>query len=256
MAIERGTTYVLMGTPRARNALRRLTAPALPFRLLQLLPGVDLRIVADRSRRTPRRRMTAVLHHPADLAILARVLGTLYARDRRQRARRSPQVPTESSSPSPDTRSRAGALDAALRLALADHATLVPVFLVRVPMQLGLDSPLPRQCSEGLPLLETIEQRAATLGVTVDARVDRGRTLRHAMRQAMTHEHFDRLVVAAASARSEGFGSEDIAWLLDHAPGEVVIVRPGGDDRIRPGGRSSSAHRLIHARETAGSLAR
>jgi two-component system sensor histidine kinase KdpD len=52
VAVERGTTYVLMGTPKPRSALRRLTRPALPFRLLQLLPGVDLRIVADRSRRT------------------------------------------------------------------------------------------------------------------------------------------------------------------------------------------------------------
>jgi two-component system, OmpR family, sensor histidine kinase KdpD len=51
IAGERGSTYVLMGTPRPRNALRRLTQPALPFRLLQLLPGTDLRIVADRSRR-------------------------------------------------------------------------------------------------------------------------------------------------------------------------------------------------------------
>jgi two-component system sensor histidine kinase KdpD len=52
VAAERGTTYVLMGTPRPRSALRRLMQPALPFRLLQLLPGIDLRIVADRSRRT------------------------------------------------------------------------------------------------------------------------------------------------------------------------------------------------------------
>jgi two-component system sensor histidine kinase KdpD len=51
IAKERGTTYVLMGRPKPRNALRRLTQPALPFRLLGLLPGVDLRIVADR---TPR----------------------------------------------------------------------------------------------------------------------------------------------------------------------------------------------------------
>ena len=51
VAAERGTTYVLMGTPKPRSALRRLTRPALPFRLLQLLPGVDLRIVADRTRR-------------------------------------------------------------------------------------------------------------------------------------------------------------------------------------------------------------
>jgi two-component system, OmpR family, sensor histidine kinase KdpD len=52
VAAERGTTYVLMGTPKPRNAVRRLLQPALPFRLLSLLPGVDLRIVADRTRRT------------------------------------------------------------------------------------------------------------------------------------------------------------------------------------------------------------
>jgi two-component system sensor histidine kinase KdpD len=51
VAEERGTTYVLMGTPRPRVPLARLTRPALPFRLLQTLPGVDVRIVADRSRR-------------------------------------------------------------------------------------------------------------------------------------------------------------------------------------------------------------
>ncbi len=52
VARDRGTTYVLMGTPKARPAWRRLTQSALPFRLIELLPGVDLRIVADRTRRT------------------------------------------------------------------------------------------------------------------------------------------------------------------------------------------------------------
>ena len=51
VADDRGTTYILMGRPKARSAWRRLTQPALPFRLLSLLPGVDLRIVADRTRR-------------------------------------------------------------------------------------------------------------------------------------------------------------------------------------------------------------
>ena len=52
VARDRGTTYMLMGTPQPRSALRRLTQPALPDRLLALLPGVDLRIVADRTQRT------------------------------------------------------------------------------------------------------------------------------------------------------------------------------------------------------------
>jgi two-component system sensor histidine kinase KdpD len=56
IATERGTTYVLMGTPTARGALSRLTKPALPFRLLGLLPGIDLRIVADRSQRKVKTR--------------------------------------------------------------------------------------------------------------------------------------------------------------------------------------------------------
>ena len=51
VATERATTYVLMGTPQPRGALRRLTTPSLVFRLLALLPGVDLRIVADRTER-------------------------------------------------------------------------------------------------------------------------------------------------------------------------------------------------------------
>jgi two-component system sensor histidine kinase KdpD len=51
VAGEHGTTYVLMGTPKPRGALRRLTGPALPYRLLAALPGVDLRIVADRTQR-------------------------------------------------------------------------------------------------------------------------------------------------------------------------------------------------------------
>ena len=53
VARERGTTYVLMGVPRERRGLRRLVEP-LHDRLLKLLPGVDLRIVADRAeRRSP-----------------------------------------------------------------------------------------------------------------------------------------------------------------------------------------------------------
>ena len=47
VARERGTTYVLMGVPGGRRGMLRFTEP-LHDRLLKLLPGVDLRIVADR----------------------------------------------------------------------------------------------------------------------------------------------------------------------------------------------------------------
>jgi two-component system, OmpR family, sensor histidine kinase KdpD len=50
VAAERGTTYVLIGQPPPRTGLRRF-GESLPDRLLRKLPGVDVRIVADRSRR-------------------------------------------------------------------------------------------------------------------------------------------------------------------------------------------------------------
>ncbi len=123
-------------------------------------------------------------------------------------------------------------LDTALRLARAEEATLVPVFLARVPLHLPLDAPLPRQADTALPLQEAIEQRAAAFAVAVDARIARGRTSRHALRQTIRHERFDRIVIAAATPGGHGFGPEDIAWLLEHAPGEIVILRPGGADPV------------------------
>lgn len=171
------------------------------------------------------------------LGLAVVVLGGLHARDRRRRARTMSTSAERILFPFAGHALSRRALDAALRIALAEGATLVPVFLARVPMQMPLDIPLVRQCGEGMPLLETIEQRAVAVGVPVDARIERGRTFRHALREAIDHEHFDRIVVAAASARSEGFHGDDIAWLLDHAPGEVLIVRPDGADDLNGNGR-------------------
>ena len=50
VARRQGTTYILMGRSRPPRGLARLRAP-LPQRLMELLPGVDVRIVADRSAR-------------------------------------------------------------------------------------------------------------------------------------------------------------------------------------------------------------
>jgi two-component system sensor histidine kinase KdpD len=50
VACRRGTTYILMGRARPARGLARLRAP-LPQRLMERLPGVDVRIVADRARR-------------------------------------------------------------------------------------------------------------------------------------------------------------------------------------------------------------
>ena len=50
VAGERNSTYVLIGTPSPRRGVKRLAEP-LTDRLVRALPGVDVRIVADRSKR-------------------------------------------------------------------------------------------------------------------------------------------------------------------------------------------------------------
>lgn len=117
-------------------------------------------------------------------------------------------------------------LDAALRLAAAQSATLVPVFLAVVPLRLPFESALPRQSAQALDLLEAIEQRAARAGVAVDARIERGRTARHALTEALKHERFARIVVPAETRSGEGFAAADIAWLLEHVRDEIVVLRP------------------------------
>jgi Universal stress protein family len=122
------------------------------------------------------------------------------------------------------------ALDATLRLARSQDATLVPAYLAMVPHHLSLESPAPVAESEAaLPLLELIDQRATREGVPVDGRIERGRTARHALTALMEHERYDTLVVPARTSTSDGFEPSDIAWLLEHAPGEVLVLRPEPD---------------------------
>jgi hypothetical protein len=121
------------------------------------------------------------------------------------------------------------ALDAALRIARVEQATLVPAYLAPVPMALPLGAPMPRQCTRAFELQEAIEQRATAAGVPVDGRIGPGRTVRHALRELLATGPYDRIVVAAATARTDGLSSADVAWLLEHAPGEVVVLRPADE---------------------------
>lgn len=125
------------------------------------------------------------------------------------------------------------AFEAAIRLAKAENATIMPAFLARVPRQLPLDSPVPAQCGDAMPLLETIEQRVTSQGVTVDSRVARGRTYRDALRRLIADEHFDRVIVSATTSPNNGLTSDDLEWLLERVPAEVLILRPAPEDAGR-----------------------
>jgi nucleotide-binding universal stress UspA family protein len=129
------------------------------------------------------------------------------------------------------------ALDAALRLARAEGGTLMPAYLATVPLQLPLSCAMPKEAAAAMAMLEAIEQRAAAQEVQIDARVERGRTYRHALERLLAEEDFDRVVVPAGSVNgtsgSDGLSGDDLVWLLRSAPAEVLILRPAPEDARR-----------------------
>jgi nucleotide-binding universal stress UspA family protein len=122
------------------------------------------------------------------------------------------------------------AFDAAIRLARVEGATIMPTYLARVPRHLALDAPLPNQCLQAMPLLEAIEQRAIAQGVHVDARIVRGRTYRDALQRILDAEPVDRVIVSATANSRKGLSADDLEWLLEKVPAEVLILRPDPED--------------------------
>jgi len=117
-------------------------------------------------------------------------------------------------------------LDAAIRIARAEDAVLVPAYLLIVPLRYAEDSPQKEQVEVALPLLEAVELAALRGGVPVDARIEKGRTLTHALRRLWNVEQFDRIVAPAPVNGGSGFTPKELAWLLTNAPAETLVLRP------------------------------
>lgn len=117
-------------------------------------------------------------------------------------------------------------LDAAIRIAQAEDAVLVPAYLLIVPLAYAEDSPLKDQVSVALPLLEAVEHAALRAGVPVDARIEKGRTLTHALKRLWQAERFDRIVAPAPVNGGGGFTEKQLAWLLTNAPAETLVLKP------------------------------
>jgi nucleotide-binding universal stress UspA family protein len=170
------------------------------------------------------------------LIVVALVIGLaggyLIAR-RRRRGRRSerPEEIHQILLPFTGTEISRRAVDAALRLARAEGATLMPAYLAEVPKQLPLECSIPAEAAKAMPMLEAIEQRATSQEVPVDSRIERGRSYRHALKRLLEDERFERVVVpASADDGSAGLSGDDLVWLLEKAPTEVLILRPGPED--------------------------
>jgi nucleotide-binding universal stress UspA family protein len=134
------------------------------------------------------------------------------------------------------------AFDAAVRLARVEDATIMPTYLARVPRHLDLDAPLHHQCLPAMPLLEAIEQRAIAQGVRVDARIVRGRTYRDALQRSLDAEPVDRVIVSATSNSRKGLSAEDLEWMLEKVPAEVLILRPDPEDRRKVTAATVNGH--------------
>ena len=124
-------------------------------------------------------------------------------------------------------------LDAAIRLAQAEGATLVPAYLLLVPLRYAEDSPLRDEVAVALPLLEAVEHAALRAGVPVDARIEKGRSATHALQRLWNEERFDRILAPAPNGRGGGFTAKDVTWILSHAPSETIVLKssPNGAQR-------------------------
>lgn len=176
--------------------------------------------------------------------ILGVAVGYWIARSRlRLRRSEEPQPVRQILLPFTGTAISRRALDAAFRLAQAEEATLMPAYLATVPKQLPLDCAIPAEAAQAMLMLEAIEQRAAAQGVSIDSRIERGRSYRHALARLLHRESFDRVLVPVSSRAGAELSGDDLAWLLEKAPAEVLILRPGPEDQLvlTPNGSEAAA---------------
>ena len=112
-------------------------------------------------------------------------------------------------------------LNAAIRIARAQESTLVAAYLLVVPLQYPEEAPRRDQVALAVPLLEAVELAALRAGVPVDARIEKGRSLTHALSRLWEVESFERIVAPAS-----GFSAKELAWILTNAPAETIVLRP------------------------------
>ena len=129
MAAERGSTYVFVGTPDERRRVEILRGSLLS-RMVRELPGIDIRVIADRALREERRCVSLWRRKPVPRAAKASLV---------------------SSSPFADGALDPAVLQAAIRIARAEEAILVPAFLVVVPLEYDVEAALARQAEERCP---------------------------------------------------------------------------------------------------------
>ena len=110
----------------------------------------------------------------------------------------------------------------------------MPAYLIMVPFSLALDSPLRQRGRGGAAGARGGRAAGPGRGDPVDARLERGRSLRDALRRLWEVESFDRILLPVSADERTGFDERDIAWILMNAPTETLALRPAsGSVRAR-----------------------
>jgi hypothetical protein len=172
-------------------------------------------------------------------ALVVVLLAVLLHRIRPPRPLRAPRTARRILLPFTGDKLDSTVLDAAIRIAHAEDAVLVPAYLLVVPLEYSEESPLHDQVAVAMPQLEAVEHRALRCGVPVDARIEKGRTPTHALSRLWSVEQFDRVVAPAPANGSGGFTPKELTWILTHAPSETLVLRPRPPEHHGPSGNGT-----------------
>ena len=232
VADERGSTYVFVGTP-DESRRREIFGGSLLSRMVRELPGIDIRVVANRADRVERRE-------PSDR-------GRRRSRRARRRARRGARATAAarrercarratragSSCPSPAAASTRPSSRAAIRIARADDAVLVPAYLLRraARVRRGLAAAAKRSRSRC-----RCSRRSSTPPFA--AASPSTRASRRAARRPTPSAASGRSSTSTGSSRRRrptggddgGFTPKDLTWILTHAPTETLVLKPAPAD--------------------------
>ena len=163
-------------------------------------------------------------------AIVTALIAVLVYRGRPPRALRTPHGGRRILVPFTGGGLDPAVLDAAIRVAHAEEAVLVPAYLLVVPLEYSETSPLTKEVSVAMPVLEAVEHAALRAHVPVDARIEKGRSPTHALSRLWEVEDFDRVIAPARAGNHRGFSPKDLTWILTHAPTETLVLRPSPDN--------------------------
>ena len=221
VAATRGTTYVLMGEPRSAKGLRRFGV-SLPERLLE---GCRAWTCASSptARSSPETANDLAPRNPGGADRGGADRGGLPARRRGHRG--STSGARRILFPFIGDNVSESALKAVLRLARVEDATLVPVYIATVPLHLALEAPIP--ASAGRPCL--CSRRSSSRPPAPAWRWTAGS--RPAARRATRSSSWSTPSGSTVSfprrrARQRRLSPEDIAWLLESAPGRSWCCGP------------------------------